>query len=85
MTTRTAVIPPVPSWIVWEELEASEQDTLTGMWDAWVDEWLEFSIATLDAEPPDHDYSVSWDGRHTFINRAQLGTLRRLPAGGREA
>lgn len=81
MTTLTAVIPPVPSWIVWDELEASEQDKLTQMWDAWVDDWLDVSIATLDTEPADRDYSVSWDGRHTFVNRAQLAQLRQLPAG----
>lgn len=81
MTTRTAIIPPLPSWIIWDELEASEQDKLTRMWEAWVDEWLDFSIATLETEPPDRDYSVSWDGRYAFIDRAQLAKLRRLPSG----
>ena len=73
--------PEMPAWIVWEELTASEEATLRGMWNRAVDYWLEWALGFLDTEPSGKDFSVSWDLRYTFITSGQLTELRKLPVG----
>ncbi len=73
--------PQMPAWIVWEDLSASEEATLRGMWNRAVDSWLDWALRYLDTEPSDQDFSVSWDMRHTFLSKGQLTELSRLPTG----
>ena len=73
--------PQMPAWIVWEDLSASEEATLLGMWNRAVDFWLDWALDFLETEPPDKDFSVSWDMRYTFVTRGQLTELRKLQAG----
>lgn len=81
MATRTAVIPPIPSWVIWDDLTLSEQETLSRMWNQWLDNWLDYSIGLLDSELPVRGVAVSWEGRQALIDNTQLALLKQNPAG----
>lgn len=80
-TTKILLGPEMPSWIVWEELSVSEEATLWRMWNRSVDHWLEWALGFLDTEPPNKDFSVSWDLRYSYITSRQLAELKKIPAG----